>query len=62
VGGEERTTKIENMEHSDGKLILQGTQNSKGWSIVITEITGNMTLSASDDRVGFVVFGACTSQ
>lgn len=62
VGGEERTTKIENMEHTDGKLILQGTQNGKGWSIVITEITGNMTLSASDDRVGFVVFGACTSQ
>ena len=62
VGGEVLTTKIENMERSDGKLILQGTQNGKGWSMVITETTGNMTLSASDDRIGFVVFGACTSQ
>jgi hypothetical protein len=48
VGGEERTTKIENMEHSNGKLILQGTQNGKGWSMVITEAIGKMTVTASD--------------
>ncbi len=62
VGGEERTTKIENMEHSNGKLILQGTQNGKGWSMVITEAIGKMTVTASDEEVGFIVFGACTPQ
>jgi hypothetical protein len=57
--GEVRTAKIENMARSDGKLILQGVQNGKGWSMVITEATGKMTVTASDDRAGFVVFGAC---
>ena len=57
--GEVLTTKIENMERSDGKLVLQGTQNNKGWSMLINEATGKMTITASDDQVGFVVFGAC---
>jgi len=59
--GEVLTTKIENMEHGNGKLVLQGTQNNKGWSMVINEIDGKMTITASDDQAGFVVFGACTT-
>ena len=58
--GEVRTTEIENMERVDGKLILQGVQNGRAWSMVITEATGKMAVTASDDQVGFVVFGACT--
>lgn len=58
--GEVLATQIENMERSDGKLLLQGTQNNKGWSMVINEATGKMTITASDDQVGFVIFGACT--
>ncbi len=58
--GEVRTTKIEITERSDGKLILQGTQTSKGWSMVIDEANGKMVLTASGDQVGFIVFGACT--
>ena len=61
-GEEKKTTKIENMERSDGKLILQGTQTRKGWSMVIDETTGKMAITASGDQVGFVVFGACTPQ
>ncbi|UCD32052.1 MAG: hypothetical protein JSV38_15045 [Desulfobacterales bacterium] len=57
--GEAKTTKIENMESSNGNLILQGTQTNKGWSIVIDEANGKMVLTASGDQVGFVVFGAC---
>jgi hypothetical protein len=59
VGEEVRTSKIENMERSDGKLILQGTQTSKGWSMVIDEASGKMVLTASGDQTGFVVFGWC---
>ena len=59
--GEVLTTQIENMEHNNGKLLLQGTQNNKGWSMVINEVTGKMTITASDDQAGFVVFGACTT-
>lgn len=57
-----RTTKIENVEKNDRRLILQGTQDGKGWSMVIMGSTGKMTLTASGDDVGFVVFGACTNR
>ena len=30
--------------------------------MVISEGTGKVTLSASDDQAGFLVFGACTPQ
>ncbi len=57
-----RTTKIKNLERIEGKLILQGVQNGKAWNMVINEATGKVTMSASDEQAGFVVFGACTTQ
>lgn len=54
-----KTAKIEAQTVMDGKLVLQGAQNGRGWSIVIAEDTGKMALTASDDQAGFVVFGAC---
>ncbi len=60
-GGQLRTTKIKNIERADGKLILQGVQNGRAWSMVMIETTGKITLSASDDQAGFIVFGACTT-
>ena len=58
---------IENLEHIDGKLILQGAEDGYrevrdgvGWSMAISEETGKMVLTESGDQVGFVVFGACT--
>lgn len=59
--GPVRTTKIQQMDSVDGKLILQGVQNGRAWSMVINEMTGKLTLSASDDLSGFIVFGACTT-
>ena len=58
--GEMRTTDIQNMDRIDGRLILQGVQNGKAWSMIIMESTGMMTVTASDVQAGFVVFGACT--
>jgi len=62
-----RTTAIERLEHIDGKLIIQGAEDGvegvrdgMGWSMTISEKSGDMVLTASGDRVGFVVFGACT--
>ena len=59
--GSELTTPIKSMEQVDGKLILSGVQNDVGWSLIISEATGKMTISAAKDQVGFVVFGACTN-
>jgi hypothetical protein len=60
--GTVRTTEIKIMERVDGELILQGVQNGKGWTMVISEATGKATITASDNQVGFVVFGACIGQ
>jgi hypothetical protein len=50
------------MEQMEGNLILQGVQNGKGWTMVIAEGTGKATITASDNQVGFVVFGACIAR
>ncbi len=62
-----RTSVIERMKHVDGKLILQsaeegyeGVKDGLGWSLAISEETGQMVLTASGDEVGFVIFGTCT--
>ena len=66
-GGSERSSKIENRELIDGKLIVQGAEDGVegvrdglGWSIAINETTGKMVFTGSGDGVGFVFFGACT--
>ena len=58
-------TEIERREVVDGKLILQGAEDGYekmrdglGWTIAISEETGQVVLTASGDEVAFVVFGA----
>ena len=60
--GQARTTKIQNMESIAGRLIIQGVQNGKAWSMAINEETGKVVISVSDVMSGFIVFGACTTQ
>ena len=55
-----RTTMIDKRQRVDGKLILNGTQEGMGWTMVINQSNGDLTLSATDDQFGFIVFGACT--
>ena len=58
-------TVIERQEVVDGKLILQGAEDGYdkvrdglGWTMAISEATGQVVLTASGDQVAFVVFGA----
>ncbi len=60
LGGQERTAKIASMTGEEGKLILQGVQLGLGWSMVITQESGAMALTAAGDQAVFVIFGACT--
>ena len=62
-------TAIERKEVVDGKLILQGAEDGYekmrdglGWTIAISEETGQVVLTASGDEVAFVVFGAALAQ
>jgi hypothetical protein len=54
-------TKIVSTENQDGKLILQGVENGRGWSLLVDEQTGTMTIAVAGRSVSFVVFGACTT-
>ncbi len=56
----EKKAVIKSLEHVDGKKIMQGMQNVRGWTMVISEESGKMSATISDDQVGFVLFGACT--
>jgi len=65
AGDETPATVIERQEVVDGKLILQGAEDGYdkmrdglGWTMAITEETGQVVLTASGDQVAFVVFGA----
>ena len=40
-------------------LVLQGVDGGRGWSLVIRQDNGHMTLSVADNHTGFVVFGSC---
>ncbi len=60
--GQFKSAKYENMVFTDGRLILQGIQNGRAWSMVIKDETGRMNVSAVDDQVAFIIFGACTPQ
>ena len=58
-------TTIERQEVVDGKLILQGAEDGYekmrdglGWTMAISEATGQVVLTAAGEGVAFVVFGA----
>lgn len=68
-GASSKASSIERQEHVDGKLILQGAEDGiedvrdgLGWTLAISETTGEFVLTASGEEVAFVVFGACTAK
>jgi hypothetical protein len=47
--------------HTDGRLVLQGGENGRGWSATIDENSGEMSASVVDKDYTFSLFGACTT-
>jgi len=47
--------------HTDGRLVLQGGENGRGWSATIDEDSGEMSASVVDKDHTFSLFGACTT-
>ena len=60
--GEVRTSPITGMQHMDGYTIVLGTDVDTGWSMMINDQTGIMTLGVATVDTGFTVFGACVDQ
>ena len=69
ISDDKRKTAIERVETVDGKLMLQGAEDGReggdrdgvGWTLSVSEDSGDMVMTASGDGVAFVVFGACTT-
>jgi hypothetical protein len=53
---------IEHMRHQDGRLVVQGLAAGLGWTLDVSDDSGDMRLAASDDAGSYVVFGNCTGQ
>ncbi len=51
-------TNISAIDRPEGMLVLHGAEK-RGWSMALGETSGALTLSATDDDGGFVVFGSC---
>jgi hypothetical protein len=68
-GGIDASTLVERSEHLDGKLILQGgddgiegVADGTGWTMVIDENTGKMSMTIAGNGYVVVAFGACMTR
>jgi hypothetical protein len=68
-GGIDASTPVERLEHLDGKLILQGGDDGiediadgTGWTMVIDENTGKMSMTAAGNGYVVVAFGVCMAR
>jgi hypothetical protein len=57
----DRTTPIDFLERENGRIVLHGGQKGRGWTAVISEETGKLSATISDEGTAFIIFGACTA-
>jgi hypothetical protein len=56
-----RKSTLGSVNHIDGRLVLQGGENGRGWSATIDEDSGEMSAAVVDKDYTFSLFGACTT-
>jgi hypothetical protein len=57
---ENLTTKIDSVKRDGGLIVLQGYEEGRAFSMVITESSGFATMGVTVDDGGVVVFASCT--
>lgn len=60
ASGENRTTPIDHLSREDGTIVLQGFEMGRAYSFVISEQTGQVTVTVTAKGGAVVVLGACT--
>jgi hypothetical protein len=55
-----KKSQLKSVAHVDGELILQGSENGRGWSATVDEATGRMAAAVIDNEFTFSIFGTCT--
>ena len=56
-----RKSTLGSSAHIDGRLVLHGGENGRGWSATIDEDSGEMSAAVVDKDHTFSLFGACTT-
>jgi hypothetical protein len=56
-----RKSTLGSSAHIDGRLVLHGGENGRGWTATIDEDSGEMSAAVIDKDHTFSLFGACTT-
>ena len=59
--GHKATSPVKILEINGDHLILQGVEESRGWTMAINSKTGKMNGSGVGDSLGFLLSGRCTA-
>jgi hypothetical protein len=60
-GADDRKSQIMSTTRLDGRLILHGGENGRGWAATIAEDSGRMAAGVVADDFTFALFGTCTA-
>ena len=60
ASGEDRSTPIQSQSRTAGYIYLQGVENGRSFSMVISENTGDLTFVVAADGETATMFGDCT--
>ncbi len=60
ASGEDRTTSIQHKSREAGYVYLQGVENGRSYSMVISENSGDLTFVVAADGEAATMFGICT--
>ena len=60
ASGEGRSTPIQKQSREAGYIYLQGVENGRSFSMVISENTGDLTFVVATDGETATTFGSCT--
>ena len=58
--GDMLKTAIDKVDRAEDRMILQGIEGAVMWSVMVSQNSGDMTITAGSEKVGYVAFGACT--
>lgn len=61
AGADGRKSEIKAVSRVDGRLILRGGENGRGWAATVAEDTRRMSAGIVTDTYAFTLFGACTT-
>ena len=61
VIGPQTTTEILLQDKSGKQLLLQGRESGFGWTIVIDQPSGELTVTLTNRHGAYVLYGACTA-